>query len=117
MNRPATKRGGRGPRIKGNRLERDSVKLFQSYGIGAERIPLSGAAGGKFAGDISVPILGADRIVEVKARATGFVQIYQWLDAGPADLLIIKNDRRPPLAVLPLKFLIEVVAAAEKGRV
>jgi Holliday junction resolvase len=38
--------GGRAPRDKGNRLERAIVRLAQDYGLGAERMPLSGAVGG-----------------------------------------------------------------------
>jgi Holliday junction resolvase len=42
--------GGRGSRQKGDRLERAIVKLLQSHGLGAERIPMSGSAGGSFCG-------------------------------------------------------------------
>src|SRR5436189_196991 len=62
--RQALRRGGRAPRAKGNRLERTIVRLFQEVGIGAERVPLSGSAGGSYAGDFSVPLLGRDLVIE-----------------------------------------------------
>jgi Holliday junction resolvase len=103
--------GGRSPRQKGSREERHLVALLRTAGFGAERIPLSGAVGGKFAGDISVPLLGMDRVVEVKVREHGFSQLYGWLDGR--DLLVIRADHKPPLVVLPLKLAIEIARRAE----
>jgi hypothetical protein len=79
------KRGGRRSRDKGNRTERALV-----------RVPLSGAAGGRFTGDLTVPVLGIDQRCEVKCRAAGFAQLYGWIDNR--DLLIVKRDRAEPLA-------------------
>jgi Holliday junction resolvase len=61
--------GGRAPRRKGQRVERVLVRSLQANGFAAERMPLSGAAGGHFSGDLAVPVLGRDLCVEVKARA------------------------------------------------
>src|SRR5215510_7596892 len=93
-------RGGPASRDKGNRAERAIVKFLQDRGFAAERVPLSGAAGGSYVGDITVPLLGVDRCVEVKARANGFRQLYDWLEGR--DLLIIRADRSDPLVVIPL---------------
>jgi hypothetical protein len=98
--RRAKKTGGRRSREKGNRTERALVRFFQDRGFGAERVPLSGAAGGSYLGDLTVPLLGADRLVEVKARADGFRELYRWL--ADRDILIVKADRREPLVVIPL---------------
>ena len=84
--------GGRASREKGNRTERAIVRLLQERGLAAERVPLSGAARGRFGGDVSVPVLGVDRRVEVKCRGDGFRELYKWL-AG-ADFLIVRADRR-----------------------
>jgi Holliday junction resolvase len=106
--------GGRASRQKGNRVERALVHALQDAGFAAERVPLSGAARGRFGGDLSVPLLGIDRRVEVKARATGFRQLYEWLDG--ADLLIVRADRCQPLVVLPLKLAVEIAVVAERGK-
>lgn len=105
---------GRRSRNKGARIEREAVAILQEAGIAAERIPLSGAAGGRFAGDISVPVMGKDRRLEVKCRAAGFAQIYAWL-AGNYGL-VIRRDRDEPLAVLRLKDLAELINRVEWER-
>jgi Holliday junction resolvase len=106
--------GGRGSRLKGNRLERALVCALQDAGFAAERVPLSGAARGRFGGDLSVPILGVDRRVEVKARANGFRKLYQWL--GDHDFLIVRADRADPLVIVPFSFAVEIAKVAEKQR-
>ena len=92
-------------RTKGLRAERAVAHL-----LGGERVPLSGAAGGQFTGDVVLP---TGLRVECKVRARGFKQIYGWLEGN--DVLAIKADRRPWLAVLPLETLREllVLAAAD----
>ncbi len=106
--------GGRRSREKGNRLEHALVHALQDAGFGAERVPLSGAARGRFGGDLSVPLLGVDRRVEVKARTDGFRQLYDWLDG--ADLLIVRADRSEPLVIVPFHFASEIAKAAENSR-
>jgi Holliday junction resolvase len=106
--------GGRKSRNKGNRHERALVRLLQAAGFAAERIPLSGSAGGRFSGDVTVPLPGSDRKVEVKARGNGFRKLYSWLDG--ADFLVVRADRSAPLVVLPLRFAIEIAKAAERAR-
>jgi Holliday junction resolvase len=106
--------GGRSPRQKGNRAERALVAFLQDRGFAAERVPLSGAARGRFGGDISVPLLGVDRRVEVKCRGNGFRRLYDWLEGH--DFLIVKADRLEPLVVLRLKFASEIAALAEQTK-
>ena len=108
------KSGGRASRQKGNRAERSLVRALQEKGFAAERIPLSGSAGGKYCGDLTVPILGRDRVVEVKVRATGFSQLYAWLEGR--DMLVVRADRREPLVIVPLALGIEIAAAAERSK-
>ena len=102
--------GGRASRDKGNRAERAIVKFLQERGFAAERVPLSGAAGGSYLGDLIVPVLNVDRVVEVKVRAKGFRELYRWLEQR--DILIVRADRSEPLVVLPLKLAAEIAAKA-----
>ena len=101
-------------RQKGDRTERAVVRLLQNHAFAAERVPLSGAARGRFGGDVSVPVLGIDRRVEVKCRRNGFRELYRWLDG--ADMLIVHADRRELLLVIPLELAAEIAAMAERGR-
>lgn len=106
---------GKFSRDKGNRTERAIVRLLQDhYGLAAERVPLSGASGGRFSADLSVPLLGHDFRLEVKARANGFTQIYDWL--GTNDALVIKADRKPALIVMPLTRAAEYAAKLEQNK-
>jgi Holliday junction resolvase len=91
---------GRQSRSKGARTERSIVNALKASGIAAVRVPLSGAVGGRVAGDIVLPFLGRDLCVEVKARADGFCELYSWLDGR--DVLIVKADRRQPLVIVRL---------------
>lgn len=84
--------GGRRSRDKGARVERSIVAALQAAGLAAVRVPLSGAVGGRFSGDVIMPLAGRDLCLEVKARADGFRNLYDWLE-GP-DVLIVKADRR-----------------------
>lgn len=105
--------GGRKSRDKGNRAERALVRYLQDHGFAAERVPLSGSAGGSYIGDITVPVLGVDRCCEVKVRAKGFRTLYEWL-AG-RDFLIVRADRAEPLVVIPLKLAAEWIKLTEQS--
>ncbi|XIA65148.1 hypothetical protein ACFIOY_01555 [Bradyrhizobium sp. TZ2] len=111
MTAAAKKTGGRRSRDEGNRAERAIVKFLQDSGFAAERVPLSGAAGGSYRGDLTVPILNVDRVVEVKVRANGFRELYGWLE--DRDLLIVRADRQQPLVIIPLKLAAEIAVNAE----
>ena len=108
--RQPRRRGGRRSRDKGNRAERAIVAFLQDRGFAAERVPLSGSAGGKYVGDVTIPLLGRDMCAEVKVRAHGFSH-YSWLDGR--EILIVKQDRREPLVILPLRLAAEIAGRAE----
>jgi hypothetical protein len=110
----AKSRGGRAPRDKGARLERALVRLLQDSGLGAERVPLSGAAGGSYSGDLTVPLLGRDLVVEAKSRRDGFKELYSWLEGR--DVLVVKSDRKEPLLVVRFRLGVEIAVAAEGRR-
>ena len=97
-------------RRKGVRNELALVRFLQNNGFAAEKTSRTGYTGS----DLSVPLLGIDRRVEVKCRGNGFRQLYGWLDG--ADLLIVRADRCEPLVVLPLRLATEIAVIAERGR-
>jgi hypothetical protein len=101
---------GRHSRNKGSRAELALMKFLQAHGFAAEKISGLYKAGP----DLSVPLLGVDRQVEVKIRGRAFGALYRWLDG--ADLLVVRADRQPPLVVIPLSLAAEIASAAEKGR-
>jgi len=93
---------GKSERRKGVEAEREFAKL-----IGGERVPLSGAAGGSYTGDV----VGLGLRWEVKRRADGFRSLYDWLEGK--DALAVRADRRPWLVVMPLETLLEIIEAKE----
>jgi Holliday junction resolvase len=97
---------GRRSHAKGARTERCIVDALKASGIAAVRVPLSGAVGGRFAGDVVLPLMGRDLCVEVKARADGFRELYSWLDQR--DVLIVKADRQEPLVIVRLSLAAEI---------
>ena len=99
---------GRRSRDKGARTERAIVRMLK--GLGAVKV--SGMY--KPGADISIPLLGFERAIEVKCRATGFAQLYGWLKGR--DVLIIKADYQEPLVVLPLSLAAKVAAAARSAQ-
>ena len=99
---------GRRSRRKGARTERSIVNALQAKGIAAVR--LSGAVGGRFAGDIVLLLMGRDLCVEVKARADGFRELYCWLNGR--DVLVVKADRKEPLVIVRLSLAAEIAKLA-----
>lgn len=82
-------------------FEREIVHALQELGLSAEKIPLSGAAGGSFTGDISVPVQGEDWRLECKRRKRSFVTVYQCI--GDNKAVVIRDDHTPALVVMPLE--------------
>jgi hypothetical protein len=92
---------GRYSRNKGARVEREIVNYLKEKGLDAERIPLSGAMGGSFGGDIRLFDGDKEWKIECKCRSHGFKEIYSFLT--DSDAAIIKMDRQEPLIVMRLK--------------
>lgn len=95
---------GKPSRDKGARVEREMVDRHKAIGVHAARVPLSGAAGGRFSGDVDVYAFGPDAaplVGEVKARkdGAGFATLERWL--GDNDLIFLRRDRAAPMVVLP----------------
>lgn len=93
---------GKFSRDKGARAERKTVELLEGLGFKAQRIPLSGAAGGYFKDDILVKLPNGLLVrAEVKSRANaeGWQTLKKWM--GESDMLFLIEDRTKPLVVLP----------------
>ena len=86
------------------------ARSLQAHGVAAERVPLSGVAGGRFSGDTVILVTGRDLCVEVKARAAGFRELYCWLNQR--DVLVVKADRHEPLVVLRMSLAAEIAKSA-----
>jgi hypothetical protein len=103
-------KGGKHSRDKGGRRERSVTSALQDAGFAAEKISGMYKAGP----DISLPLLGIDRDIEVKSRASGFERIRAWLADRYALVVIV--DREEPIVVLRLRDAIQVAKAAERRR-
>lgn len=101
--------GGKGPKRKGTRAEREALKLLREAGLEARRVPLSGSAPG-YPGDLVAHLPGlGEVVVEVKARRRFGLE--GWLEGR--DLLVLRPDRRPPLVVLRLEDLLKALGGKE----
>jgi hypothetical protein len=89
---------GKASRDKGARNERNIVSDLRAAGVIAAKVPLSGAVGGQFSGDILVQNMLR---FEAKVRSDGFRELYKWIDGNYG--LFVKADRQPTLTVLRLQ--------------
>ena len=97
---------GRAPKQKGDRLERHIVATLRDAGIEAKRVPLSGSAEG-YPGDVVAELPGmGEACLECKSRKD-FKTLYGWLEHR--DGLILKADRKEPLAVFRLSDLLKLL--------
>ena len=102
-------------RQKGYRAEVQAVKALQDCGFDAERVFGSGAfeqqLGPNFKGDICLTTASDGLCGEVKVRAKGFTQLYNWLEDGRKDFLMVKADRKEFLMVLPMDTVQRLLSA------
>lgn len=101
---------GKSSRNKGMRVEREMVRIFQEHGYAAEKVSRMYGPDE----DISVPVLGIDRIVEVKARKDGFREDHKWLAGKFA--VIKKANNQEPLITMRLRDAVFIGTLAEKMR-
>ncbi len=93
-------------RQKGDRFEVDCVNTIRAAGLQAQRVPLSGAAGGMFSGDLHVQVCDRIEKIECKTRARAWLDLYGWIVDNYA--LFIKRDRCETLVVLRLSDFIRL---------
>lgn len=98
--------GGRASRQKGDRFERECVNALKDQGVTAERVPLSGAAGGSYSSDLRVLVRGESWKVECKTRKRAWTDLFGWLPGN--NCLFIKADRTDTLVVMSLNTFAEL---------
>ena len=98
---------------KGSRIEREHVNALRELGFDAERVPLSGGAGGSFSGDVVIRLPFGELRAESKGRKNGegFATLERWL--GSLDVLFLKRDRTTPMVVLPWATFSKLLEAAK----
>lgn len=107
------KKQGRSNRRKGGVVERQIVHNHTAVGVGCLRVPLSGAAVG-YKGDIKIDILdGLTGEAKSRKGGSGFKTIRRWL--GDHDVLFLKEDGAPPMAVIPWPLYSRMVAQLAEG--
>jgi Holliday junction resolvase len=84
--------------------------MLEQHGIISVRVPQSGAKGGRFRGDLVLPLGGRELVVEVKHHRSSFRRLYDWLTGR--DLLLIKADHQEVLVVVPLRLAIKIIERA-----
>ena len=97
---------------KGYRAEAEIKNRLIDAGIPAERVPISGAAGGNYSGDL---IIDGRLQAEIKARGTGagFALMERWLEGN--DVLITKRDRAEPFVSLSWQTFLDLMRNSDAG--
>jgi hypothetical protein len=97
---------GRRSRDEGARTERAMAEVLRANGFAAAKISRAYQPGH----DIVLSLSGCDLCVEVKARADGFRDLYNWLVGR--DVLIVKSDYQEPLVILRLSLATDIAKKA-----
>jgi len=112
------RRGGRSPRRKGDRGEREIVGRHLALNVHSERVPHSSAMRYRGHGaDVDVYAFGPQEcplVSERKSRKAsgGFVQLERWL--GENDLLFLRRDHAEPLVLLPWRVWAALLAKVRR---
>jgi len=91
---------------KGKRFEYQVRNEFRKARFDCVRVPCSGNSEA-FRGDLLLRTGNRNLRVEVKARKNGLKTLYEW--KGENDILVVKEDRKEPLAIISLSFLLELL--------
>jgi len=87
-------------KAKGSAYELEVVRKHREMGVAAEKMPLSGALGGKYAGDIK--LFNGGMRGECKRRKKGFTTLYKALaQDGGNDICFVRDDNQETLVVMP----------------
>ena len=99
---------GRRSADKSTCIERASARVVQGQRVAAANIGRMY----KPVAERSMSFLSSDTTIEVKRRATGFAQLYDWLN--DRDVPIGKADRQEPLEVLRMSLAAEIAKAGNE---
>lgn len=80
-------------RVKGDSFEREIVAALTAAGVEAQRVPLSGAAKGRFGGDIHAQVCGVWEKLEAKIRKRAWLDLYGWIEDN--FCLVIRRNAEP----------------------
>lgn len=80
-------------RQKGDRFEREVVHALTAGEVECQRVPLSGAAKGRFGGDIQARVCGFWQKLECKIRQRAWLDLYGWIEDNYA--LVIRRNPEP----------------------
>lgn len=105
---------GKFSRDKGARVERNIVNLLKENNIDAARVPLSGAAGGNFSGDVDIRHAGRTYRAECKSgkNGTGFATINKW--KGDNDFLFLIENNREPMVYMSITEFIRLLTNSHR---
>ncbi len=81
-------------RRKGKRVELETMHALRDAGFDAQKISRAYCSGP----DLRLKLVSSDFRVEVKARADGFKQLYDWL--AKADMVVMRADSKKPIVAL-----------------
>lgn len=106
-------KSGKANRQRGDRYERKTVELLKGHGLEAERVPLSGAAGGSFTQDV----ICERHQIEVKARKPENVywRTVEKHLAGADMLMLWEDKKKTPLVVVHFDFIVRALNAMKRG--
>jgi hypothetical protein len=90
-----------------DKTDRAVVRLLQAQGLRSRKV----SAMYKPGEDLRVIVGDVERSVEVKCRAVGFRQLYDWLNQR--DVSIVKADRQEALVVLRMSLAAEIAKAGD----
>ena len=107
-------------KAKGTRVEREIRDQFRAAGWKADRVWGSGSARNaheELADDLKVSLGGLRLSLEVKSRkgGQGWTTLERWMQE--ADGLVLKQNHRPPLIVLPLATLLRIAMPDGGGEI
>jgi hypothetical protein len=99
-------------RRKGRAGEQEVVRLARTHGLDAERC-WENAQHPDYPRVRQCDVVVDGKTAQVKVSADGFGALYDGLDG--VELLLVRADRRPWLAVLPASHLFDLLKRASQG--